>query len=617
LNRGSGAAPTVALAVAWLSACEPIATQPVNDAPINACPAHPCETYKQGTPAPTCSEGVCTVATPTTGLLLVIELAGDTYLAPGRTYLMSFGDQPAAGPCALLNCAPLSSCQLTRWTVDDSFYLIDLQAATSAWANYYLGNPDQATALPVNATYRPLLGFPAQDAIDLGLPLQPVQAINVQNPGPIPPGPNGTEALEFEAYMQPGCYERTLQPYAPFSKAFPPEIKPWPPSSGVEGASISEFDTTSETSETNASKTVPRFSITRAEGLDGWTAYLRDSQTKRVFSNVAPLSGSLAANVTLLTNHVVILGGEALTNLELVIAPPDGAQLPTEFIAPLGPPGAQVLPASEAYPSLPTPVTMSGRIRTAAGAPVAADVTFTATGITGRTGMALPKNFEFVTTVSTDRDPQSGAETYTALLPQGDYQVSVRPTDSTSAVTVVSRSAGGQGNVMTGEDIDVAPLVAVQGTAMVTDGRQLAQAIVEALPTQCPPVPTATPVASATAVNPCLPRSAQTITRDDGTYALALDPGVYTLRARPVDGSRLPWVAQTLTVGSGPMTVPIKIPAPISAGMTLHDSNNNAITNAIVRVFTTPTPGVPPVELGQAITGVDGSYEMFLAPPSQ
>jgi hypothetical protein len=611
----AGAKAALSFAIALAAGCDPIVAPLGRAAPMNSCPDHPCEGYGQGGTVPTCNAGVCTVPPATDGLLLVIEMSDDAYQAPSRTYLMTFGGQPiSTDPCALPSC-DATTCILANWTSDQSVYLLAPNASLEA--NWYLGSAP-ATALPVTATYRPLLGFPPQDAIDLGLPLEPVPAVNAQTTSAV--GPNGAEALEFQAYMQPGCYERTLQPYAPFSRAFPPEIKPWP--AGTEGTAISDFDVTKETNETGI-YTTPTFQIGRPEGLDGWTAYLRDVDTKRIFSNVAPLSGSLATNVTLLTNHVLIKGGEALTNLELVIAPPAGSPIPTEFLAPSGPPGGQVLPSRETYPSLPTPVTVSGRIRTAAGDPVPAALIFTATDITDRNGQRFPPNFEFSTTVVTVQDPHTGASTYTALLPQGDYQVAVHPTDSTSALTVVSRSVGGQGNAMTDEDIDVAPLVPVTGNAVVADGRLLAEAIVEADPTQCALVPGVASVTVAPgAINPCLPDSAQTTTANDGTFSLSLGPGVYLLRVRPAQGTRLPWVQQTITVGSARLPVgQVTIPAPMSVGLKVTDGvsmyGGDPIPNATVRVFTTPSTGSPPVELGEAMTGEDGAYEMYLAPPTQ
>ncbi len=434
--------------------------------------------------------------------------------------------------------------------------------------------------------------------------------------------------------MQDGCYERTLQPYAPLSRAFPPEIKPWPPDSSPPAT----FDVTREETLPGRGPLVyPQFDIGRAEGLEGWTAYLRNSKTKRVFSNVVPLRGSLVPGVTLLTNHSNLPQRqpfEALTGLELVLQPPVGQPQPTEVFAPT----AQEIVPTVTYPTLPTPVTVTGRIETPAGVAVPAVVYFTANDITDRNGQTFPPNFEFTTSVSTTPDKRTGAATYSALLPRGDFRIAVRPTDGANAVTVVSRKVGAEGNEMTGVDIDVGPLVTVSGTAEVADGRSLAEAIVEVLPTACAPIPGSTATTDisqdggggtggveADTFADCLPREANGQTRDDGFFSLAVDPGHYLLRVRPREGSRLPWKVQSITVGTtGFVAGKVDIPAPINVGMRLTDQAGNGdqemdnpVINAIVRVFTDPTQTGSAVELGQAITDVNGNYEMYIAPPTQ
>jgi hypothetical protein len=628
-------------AVGVALACEPIVGTPSPAAPINACPAYACDAYKQ--PGAACNAGVCTVPSQTTNLLLVIALATDSYLAPGRTYMTTLSSATPApvsceppSCCELPDCSP-PACALPEWHTVTSSYFLAPAAALPVVANWSLGNSG-VTALPVQATFRRRYGPTArssQDALDLGLPVDPVLAVNVVMPaGTLPPGPNGTAQVQFQTYLQPGCYERTLQPFSPFSRAFPPEIYAvegltspktlpiWPPDDPSSG--ISDFDLTQETGQ---GRTIPTFDIGRAEGLEGWTAYLRNVQTKRLFSNVVPLTGSLA-HVTLLSNHEpnTVERVDALTDLEVVLAPPSGLPLPTEVFAPAGVPPAQELASRLTYPSLPTPVTMSGRIRTPAGSPVPADVYFSATDITDRSGQSFPPNFEFTTRVSTTRDPKTGASTYSVLLPQGDYQIAVRPTDGVNAVTVAPRHVGGQGNEMTGEDFDVTPMVQLLGSAKVGDGRALAEAIVEALPTQC--AATTGDAGAPDSSDACLPRTAQTGTANDGTFRLTVDPGGYLVRVRPRDGSRLPWKISPVVVGRTSMVLdPILIPAPLSVGMRLTDSarglvtmDNNPVPNALVRVFTDPSQSSsapPAVELGQAITDSDGNYEMYIAPPDQ
>ena len=633
-RKTAGLTLSLALALAVglaCDACDALAPVVVTSAPVNACPAHPCAAYTQSGVAPSCDDGACTVAATEADLLLVIGLAADSIFAPGRTYVTTLGREVAAtGTCALQNCSP-PTCKLVEWALDTNSYLIEPSAANQvAW---YLGNPGKAnpTALPVHAIYRPLIGPSMADAIDLGLPLDPVQGLNVTTNGTGGfPGPNGGAALQFQAYLQPGCYERTLQPYSPFSKAFPPEIKLWTQASGGPDT-VFNFDETNEERLPMGltTPTVPTFEIARAEGLDGWTAYLRSVVTKRLFSNVAPLSGSLARNVVLATNHLSDQVRDALDGLELVVAPPAGTPMPTEVFAPLGMSPSRELPAHLVYPSLPLPVTMSGRLATAQGAPVAADLVFTATDIFGRTGQPYPPNFEFVARVRSTTDPRTGGSTYTVVLPQGDYAVAVRPLAASGAVTMATRTVGKPGNKTSSEDFTVEPLVALLGSALVADGRPLSDAVVEALPRQCAPnVAPSGPSLDASSIqaialpavsDACMPRAVQTITSADGSFALSLDPGGYLLRVRPVGGSRFPWMKQSLTIdpASGPMTLdPIRIPAPVRFGMALTDKYDNKIAEAVVRVFTDPSRGGPAVELGRAITDSNGNYEMVLAPPA-
>ena len=639
MRRRAGSPLAVALIVVGL-ACEPIVGDPGPAAPTNDCPAHPCAAYKPSGAAASCTGGVCTVATPTANLLLVIGLATDSYLAPGRrTYITTLNGGPSAsGACRLPDCSG-ALCQLPQWTLDHGSYLVTPYAAGEV--NWYLGAENVSsgtpTSLPVQATYRRLLGASQQDALDLGLPVDPVQAKVVTSPdGNL--GPNGSAQIGFQTYLQAGCYERTLQPFAPLSTAFPPAIKPWTTGQAAPGQ-IPQFDVTREETTLGPGQgaLVPTFDIARAEGLEGWTAYLRNAQTKRVFSNVVSLRGSLVHNVTLATYHVANQGmDDALTNLELVVEPPAGQPQPREVFAPT----AKEIASSVTYEALPTPVTVTGRIETPAGDPVPAFVEFTATSITKPNGERFPPNFEFTASVSTTPDKHTGAATYSALLPRGEFRIAVRPTDGKNAVTVVTRTVGGEGNEMTGEDIDVGPLVTVSGTAAVADGRLSRRGDRGGPPLACAPVPGAAamtdtsedggdgtgPVDAAAISEDCLPREASGLTGDDGGFNLAVDPGQYLLRVRPRDGSRLPWKVQPIVVDTtGFKAGKVEIPAPISVGMRLTDSVNgtmpmavnNPVVNAIVRVFTDPTQTGSAVELGEAITDVNGNYEMYIAPPTQ
>jgi hypothetical protein len=437
------------------------------------------------------------------------------------------------------------------------------------------------------------------------------------------PGPANGPGLAFQTYLQLGStYERTLVPTPPFGR-FAPEIKritvvqePKP-----EADKIDAFDVTRETGE---GPTIPTFDIRRDAGLDGWTAYLRDT-AKRVISNVAPLSGTRTLRVVLATNHVPSgVVGDALSNAELVMAPPPGSPVPTGIFAPIG----QVLPAAETYPQLPPPVTVRGKVEGEDHAPVAADLAFEALAIADADGHLNSSNFEFVAQLAARPTPSSVVSSYAVDLPPGQYRLSVRPVDAARQVTTIPFQVDpAQVDPATGA-IDLDAVVStprtVLGMVLVADGRPLSGGAVEAVPMACAPLDTASIW--------CLPRWANESTADDGSFRLTLDPGKYELRVRPADGSRLPWVVLPTPLSVGPADTPVTlptviIPPPVFVGHKLVDPAANPIIRAVVRVFRMPAGGGRAVELGRAITsageingagcGTCGQYSMYIAPPAQ
>jgi hypothetical protein len=249
------------------------------------------------------------------------------------------------------------------------------------------------------------------------------------------------------------------------------------------------------------------------------------------------------------------------------------------------------------------------------GAPVSAELAFEAIDVY-ESGQSVPNdtNFQYTGLATTSIDPTSGSSTYTISLPPGDYRLTIRPTDTAHAVTVVQFSLPPSAGTQVVDDLTVQAPTPVQGSAIVADGRVLASATVEVVPVGC--------------VQPgstlCLPRGAQTMTGPDGTFSLALDPGSYELRIRPQDGTRFPWfVLQSLLVGPTPVTLAtMTVPAPVYAGLTLLDAYGNPIVDAVVRAYLLPAQGPggtspTAVEIGEAITDATGQYEMYLAPTSQ
>jgi hypothetical protein len=420
-------------------------------------------------------------------------------------------------------------------------------------------------------------------------------------------------SLGFSAFLQPGSYEVVLRPTAPFDSVFGPEVTavtiapngstvtlpPSCPSAGAQLQCVEDFDVTKETGQ---GATVPTFDIARADGLDGWTTYLRDS-SGTIVSNVVSLSGS-APHVVLATHHLAMSGDDALAGTALIIAPPLGAPYPTAIFAPIG----NVLPATETYPTLPAPTVVGGSLSAEDGTPVAANVFFEALAITDANGISNTSNFEFVAEVQALPSGPFGSSTYSIELPQGSYRVSVRPLDASGQVTTLPLLAvGTQSNPAL--NVVVGSPRSVSGAAGVADGRPLSDAEIDAQPVAC------------TSGNSpgCLPRQASTTSAADGSFQLALDPGDYLLSVRPAYGTGLPWTSRPLSVGAADapvMLAPIAVPAPVAAGLKLLDPTGSPVAGAQVRFFSMSAGG-PAVEVGRAVSGRDGNFEMYLQPPAQ
>ncbi|HEV3191506.1 MAG TPA: hypothetical protein VGY54_13450, partial [Polyangiaceae bacterium] len=328
-----GVAPATALA------CDPI--QSPSGPTVNDCSAHSCSAYRQPGGQPRCGgAGACVVAAQTSGLVLVVALPTDSYFAPGRTFAIPFDRLFGSTPTARApDCAEPSCVYLPDVGVVQGTYLILPSVAESVQWN--LGNKNSYTALPVQATYRflwPVAGQSNVSAESLGLPIGPVQAATMPAPPELSvPGPGNGVSTAFQTYLPPGTYERSLVPLPPFGR-FAPEIKVVTVANG-RSIDLDKVDSFDLTHETGPRPTIPTFDITRADGLDGWSAFLRNT-AKRVISNVAALNGTTTMNVILATNHVQPPAMDALTNAELVVAPPPGLSVPTGIFAPIG----QVLP---------------------------------------------------------------------------------------------------------------------------------------------------------------------------------------------------------------------------------------------------------------------------------
>jgi hypothetical protein len=617
----SGPRRAIFTAVGAALACGPIQAPSRSDAPMNACPEHPCSAYAQSGPAPLCNARQCLVASEFSNLVLVVSLPQDSPFASERTLslpLDSFlvAPPPQGASCPTQRCAWLPGLA----EITGIFQAIPSDATDVGWN---LGNPG-LTWLPAQATYRPVWtppnGGSPVDATSLGLPAEAVSGNVIPAPGlgTIPPGPSGgTSMVSQVTNLPPGQYELTLTPVPPLDRAFPPDVEIVDVSAGVQRAQVNVALDKTRGTDPSGSLTYPTFDITRDDGLDGWSAYLRDATTLRRISNLVTLSGITVSGVQLFTDHhpppVLPAAPDALTNAQLVVEPPQGQPIPTYVASVTG----GLIPRNEQYSSLPPNLTVSGRVTAADGSPLEAELEFEATGIdeirSGKVDLNT-QNFVYGARTNAQLDA-TGASTYSIALPQGEYRVSIRPTDATAAVTIVPQPLPvDSAHPRTGIVFAANPPQIVQGVAAVADGRPLAGAMIDVLPVGCAAPPTSPS---------CMPRAAQTTTADDGSFAFGLgkgtpglDQGSYVLRVRPADGTRLPWVFAPggLLVGPTPVVEPlVAIPAPAYAGLRLYDPASNPVVNAVVRMFALQPQG-PAIEVARAITDTNGDYDMYLAP---
>lgn len=607
-----------ALLVAASLACGTIEPAPGSPAPRNSCTtSSDCTRYAPASGAPLeCTAGACELPeSPATTLIAVISLPAPP-AGTGATYVMTYGTlakdvPPTSASGATADCGQ-GICAALPPADDETGNLVVVPAAARL-ANWNLG--DANVSLPVKATFRVVstAGALRQDAMALGLPTMPVTADTIVNPNPGGlAGPGGGPDMLYRVVGQlpaldsflPYMYERTLTPLPPFDQAFPPDVDLEPAGSSLTQVTWKGFDTTIGTGN-GVGRDNPKFTFKRADGgpLDGWTAYLRDQGTLRPFSQVAQLVGQ-SQLVTLLTNHHPAgAQADALTGAQLVLSPPAGTAVPAWIFTPI----AGTLGSAGTAPRLPPPVQVTPQILTVSGGPASADLAFDAVDVcrysaTGTTPehdvLSATHDFSFHVTASTGQPVD---------LPLGNYRLTIVPRDTTSPLTVVTpfTLADSNCNPTSPTRVTLGKLSEVNGVAQLVDGTPLADAIVDAIPKAC---------ADAETDAACLPRPATTVTSPAGAYHLSLDPGVYWLRIRPVDGSAWPWTVQTFSTAAPP--APRTVPAPLYAGLRLYDDNGDPLVDALVRVYANPASDVP-YEIGRAIVASDGHFDMFLDPTAQ
>lgn len=586
-------------AVVGGSSCEPIQPRPVLTAPMNRCP---CELYEPGasTAARCSSRDRCEILTaggrPEYPFWIVVHVPDSSIFAPGLTYVF-FSDaqgnpaftEPPVTPGVITRCRPPQCLPLGGLVGVSGGYRVTAEVSSA------VGYPlQQGTSIPVRVVYEPL-GNAQQEQFPK-LPLDRVFASSrIGSAG----------AVEFSRAVPAGSYRRVFYPQPPFDEFFPPTVlEPvaLAPDFFVDpfvlGADLPLDDPTTRTAK-----------ITRADGLDGWRAWLVDRPSQRRISVVRTLSGVESEVVLHTAGEQRTPTGGLGDEVEAVVAPPASWTAVPRYVTQLfGGAGLQAL----RYDPIPPPVAVQGVVTepvTDPSAPLfgyAARVTFESESI-ARTNAEPSTLLRYSDTVNTDDRGR-----FATVLPPGTYAATIEPAEGTGYAKrrdiVVVASA------ITALRFQPPPRTLLRGRAVLTDGRPLSDAEVLAIPNTSP---------GARPSQFAEPRPGRTETREDGTFAFELDPGPYILSVIPKAGTGFPRVVVRPDV-PGSLTAQIaelpdiRVPAPTRLAFTLRDPSptGNVIANAVVRIFArsaTAPADSDPIEIGSAMTDSEGAVEILLA----
>ncbi len=586
-------------------ACGPVAGVPRTYPPENRCPEHTCEAYQQDGVKPACGRDRCEAGKPVFPYVLVVSVPTTSFFGAGRTFYVPVeGGTPRSGgdpsTCRGDECIPLPPLVTVEGEYRASYTLMEKVGLPA--------DPPRETpaTFPARVVYRPLVkvGGASRAPSTLGIPEDPIVAdrrVIEDNRGPLH-GPS----VVFSAVVPRGMYERTLSPDPPWDVlpivttsdletavtdivVVRDEPDPRPPLEPVKGLRDVLVD----------ERTRRLAKLARPMGLDGFRTWLADAKTQDRASARRTLSG-FSADVFLDT---VQRGDEDSRPLDLVLAPPEGSlAMPSLVVRTTAGQGMD-----QSYLDVPPPAAVTGRVVSPSGATpgVRATVVFDGDQMRLAGSLALAPYLKYRTSVRTDAQGR-----FATILPLGLYTVHVDP----------DKEQGWGKNVAT-VDVDAArdvvlvpsPLAAVEGRAILTDGRSLAGAEVIAAPSFADQE-------GLRVREPWrFPREVRTRTDDVGAFRLALDQGTYDITVVPADGTGLP---ATISVGRkiappkpGGVTVlePLRVPAPQKISHLIVDPSRNPVTRAIVRAFAKPVAQASYVQIGTAMTDAQGKFELLVA----
>jgi hypothetical protein len=667
----------ILLGIPWLALLEcgpvvvPASTTPVNDCATATATAASCNAL---CPPPSPSASTSCQCTATLGgnaclsdvpfgeFVLVVDIPDGAESAPGAALTLRSTDITCAkssssscGVAGVSACTPgtFSTKSCVQLPGGPETTLGGAYIATAPFASdvgLHFGPPSALTTLPVRATFIPQWTAPCEpagctpavtpaSAVNLPLPTLTAttfaatmsNAMNLFQVLSGSPGPSGSPSpIAWATTLPSGTYAESVAAVPPFDARIPPfstQIQISPASAQLTQIRLYEPTSIQE----------PPIRVTVA-GLDpssGWTVYLEqypalgfpigfgslqlaklaDAPTPIVSSRSSIVEGS----ATLFTAQT-----QSLKNLMIVVSPPpDSVGIPDLVQAYVS--GLEAYP----YPPIPPPVKVSGTVVSPSGAPVSANLHFVATDLY-KEGCGIAEDLSYDVFAATT----GASATFSVALPQGHYSVTIDPTDPSSgmAKSIAQEqypSAGAEcpATAEIHRNLSATPLVPVTGNVAVLHGPPLANATVSFTPGALLLTEAAAPGAED------WPRSFEFTTDSNGNFSAQIDPGLYDITVQPVEGSRFPWIVDTTLTFPPPNNAKplnLSVPAPALLSLTILDSPPTPVQQALVRAyaFVPCTPAVATgmttepcndvaVQIGEAVTDANGSFEMYLAPATE
>lgn len=586
----------LALVVAGL-ACNTIESHRRSTAPLNASDEFPCDRYLDQPLKAVPRNGRCLVETSIPyDFTVVVHVPESSFYAAGHTFVLrgsptaTNSDLEVSGTSGERRAKlPVLGAVTGSYTVKQSVSKVVLDPDML---------PNDATSIPVRAVYTPIGRVNGAD-YDPALPLDVLFASSRVDESQSP-------SLSYVRSLPAGRWRRTFEPEPPWAEFFPPvngtyEVK-------RAGDQLDTVDIGVSQNLDDPGGISRDATVTRTEGLDGWTVFLRDKSSGRRVSTMKTLCGKADAvcstaqdknccsvSRTEARKRLDTIGlGTSLrdANVEAVLAPPSGwIGVPTFVIDELITTEIKI-----PYPDLRPPVALEGIVAASADAGVFLAV---ASRVTLERDTLDPADrfLRYATTVSTDDRGR-----FATVVPPGKYRVTVAPLEGTGFAAfrqVVE--------IQDNQPITLSPprRTRVRGTVLLGDGRPAARAEVLAL---------ADPQADVTA-RPA-PRPARTSVQEDGTFSFDLDQGQYVLTVVPEEGTGFPRVVTRATIPADQSDVGVtRIPPPTRLGLQIVDPTTVArpIPLANVRIFAAPVGGGASLEIGSGLTNADGRVEILLA----